>query len=253
MTPEEKFRFDLQGFLVVKNVLSADEVDALTKLADEVWPEAKEDGGKRRTSRVSQWGLEAQVLFDHPNALPYMIELLGPKFRVDHDYCIFMKKGASGGRLHGGPTMQGGVPGDHWYKYHDGVMRNGLTVFTYNLASAREGDGGFACIPGSHKSNFIADIPTEVRTFERPAHYVCQPEVEAGDMVIFTEALIHGTMPWNGEQERRALLYKFSPGHSAWSQNYYDPDEYPDLTDQQRRIMEPPSVGGRKEVVMADA
>ena len=37
MTKEEKFRFDLQGFLVVKNVLSADEVDALNKLADEVW------------------------------------------------------------------------------------------------------------------------------------------------------------------------------------------------------------------------
>lgn len=253
MTPEEKFRFDLQGFLVVKNVLSADEVDALNKLADEVWPETPENADKRRTSKVSQWGPETQALFDHPNALPYMMELLGPKFRVDHDYCIFMKKGTAGGRLHGGPTMQGGVPGDHWYKYRDGVMRNGLTVFTYNLAPARKSDGGFACIPGSHKSNFIEDIPTEVRAFERPAHYVLQPEVEAGDMIIFTEALIHGTMPWEGEQERRGLLYKFSPGHSAWSQNYYNPDDYPNLTDQQRRIMEPPSVGGREEVVMGDA
>ena len=253
MTPEEKFRFDLQGFLVVKNVLSADEVDALNKLADEVWPESEDDEDKRRVSRVSQWGPESQALFDHPNALPYMIELLGPKFRADHDYCIFMKKGASGGRLHGGPTMQGNVPGDHWYKYHDGVMRNGLTVFTYNLAPAGKGDGGFACIPGSHKSNFTTDIPKEVRAFEQPAHYVCQPEVEAGDMTIFTEALIHGTMPWNGEQERRGLLYKFSPGHSAWQQNFYNADDYPNLTDQQRRILEPPSVGGRKEVVMADA
>ena len=100
MTKEEKFRFDLQGFLVVKNVLSADEVDALNKLADEVWPAPagqSEDDGNRRTSRVSMWGPETQALFDHPNALPYMIELLGPTFRVDHDYSIFMKKAQDAG------------------------------------------------------------------------------------------------------------------------------------------------------------
>ena len=89
-----------------------------------------------------------------------------------------------------------------------------------------------------------------MRNFERPAHYVHQPEAEAGDMIIFTEALVHGTMPWEGEHERRALLYKFSPGHSAWSQSYYNPDDYPNVTDQQRRIMEPPSIGGREKVVM---
>ena len=43
MTPEEKFRFDLQGFLVVKDVLSADEVDALNKLADEVWADPADE------------------------------------------------------------------------------------------------------------------------------------------------------------------------------------------------------------------
>jgi hypothetical protein len=48
------------------------------------------------------------------------------------------------------------------------------------------------------------------------------------------------------------LLYKFSPGHSAWAQNYYNPDDYPNVTDQQRRIMEAPSIGGRKDVLMAD-
>ena len=44
-----------------------------------------------------------------------------------------------------------------------------------------------------------------MRNFERPAHYIYQPEAEAGDMIIFTEALVHGTMPWEGEHERRSL------------------------------------------------
>jgi ectoine hydroxylase-related dioxygenase (phytanoyl-CoA dioxygenase family) len=61
--------------------------------------------------------------------------------------------------------------------------------------------------------------------FERPAPYVIQPAVEAGDALFFTEALIHGTLPWRGTQERRALLYKFSPGYSAWSQKYPVPEE----------------------------
>ena len=73
-----------------------------------------------------------------------------------------------------------------------GTLRNGLSVMTYNLADAPAGAGGFACIPGSHKSNFAPEIPKEVRRFERPAHYVAQPPVEAGDVLFFTEALIHG-------------------------------------------------------------
>jgi ectoine hydroxylase-related dioxygenase (phytanoyl-CoA dioxygenase family) len=85
--------------------------------------------------------------------------------------------------------------------------------------------------------------------FERPAEYVVQPPVEAGDALIFTEALVHGTMPWHGSHERRALLYKFSPGYSAWSQKYPNPEDYENLTEQQRRILSPPSVGNRPDVI----
>ena len=254
MTPEEKFTFDLEGYLVVKNVLSKKEVDELNAIADREFGDPYDESGVKRTSRVSQWDPVYQNLFDHPNILPYQVELLGPKFRADHDYCIFMKKGAKRGNLHGGDIEYAtGRAGDHWYKYRNGVMRNGLTVFTYNLAPAKKGDGGFACVPGSHKSNFPLDLPKDVRTFDRIPHYVAQPEVEVGDVIIFTEALIHGTMPWQAEHERRALLYKFSPGHSSWSLNYYNADDYEGLTEQQKRILTPPSVGNRPDVVEADA
>ena len=105
-----------------------------------------------------------------------------------------MQKGQGRGGLHGGEDggRAGGHVGDHWYKYRDGHIRNGLSVITYNLADAPAGAGGFACIPASHKSNFAPEIPSEVRRFERPAHYVVQPPVEAGDVLFFTEALITG-------------------------------------------------------------
>ena len=131
MTPEEKFMFDLQGYIVIKNALSKDEVAELDSVADRVFPrdyadanQFKNQNGVRRTSNISLWDVSYQNLIDHPNTIPYLNELVGPKFRIDHDYCIFMTKGGTGGRLHGGP----GLAGDHWYKYRDGVMRNGLTV-----------------------------------------------------------------------------------------------------------------------------
>lgn len=246
MTPEEKFIFDLEGYLVIKNVLNADEVARMNQEADVAFPDDGENTGIRRTSKVSQWGPSFQALMDHPKIMPYLIELLGPKVRVDHDYCIFMTEGGRAGRLHGGETDR--AP-DHWYKYRDGVMRNGLTVVTFFLSHADEGDGGFTCIPGSHKSNFVDNVPDDVRNFERWPQYVRQPAVAAGDALIFTEALIHGTMPWTASHERRALLYKYSPGHSAWSQTYYDPADYQNPTEQQLRLMAAPSVGSRPDTV----
>ena len=249
---EEKFKFDLEGYLVVKNALAPEEVAEMNRIADEIYTEEYDERGLRSRMRVSQWGPPFQALIDHPAALPYLVEFLGPKFRIDHDYNIFMIKGGAHGRIHGGPAQATGSEGDHWYRCHNGAIRNGLMVFTYCLTPARPGDGGFVCVPGSHKSNFVRDIPDEVRVQERDAHYVVQPPVEAGDLIIFTEALVHGTRAWTADHERRALLYKYSPGHSSWSQTYYCPDDYPDATEQQFRIMAAPSVGNRPDSVQGD-
>ena len=254
MTDEEKFMVDLEGYLVIKNVLTDDEVAEMNEIADRGFPPEQGETSTRHTSRVTLWGEPFKKLIDHPKILPYLVELVGPRLRLDHDYSIFMTEGATRGALHGGEDggRPGGPESNHWYKYRDGVIRNGLCVITYFLSDAAEGDGGFACIPGSHKSNFLSCIPAEVRRFERVPHYVVQPAVKAGDALFFTEALIHGTMPWRAKHERRSLLYKYSPGHSAWSGDYYDLSEFGELTEQQKRILTPPSVGNRPDVVQEE-
>ena len=180
--------------------------------------------------------------------VPYLIELLGPKFRVDHDYCIFMKNNPNNGSvLHGGP---GGHDGSQRkYLFINGEILNGLTVVTYFLSGAKKGDGGFACVPGSHKSNFQKDLPQEVRTFVRVPDYVVQPEVEAGDALIFTEALVHGTMPWTAGHERRTFLYKYTPGNLVFAHDYYHLGNYTNLTEQQKRVLSPPSSSRRPNVI----
>jgi hypothetical protein len=252
ISPEEKFRFDLEGYLVVKNALSNEEVSEMNRIADKIYNEDYDEKGLRSRHYISRCGAPFQSLIDHPAALPYLLEFLGPKFRIDHDYNMFMIKGSAHGRIHGGPAMETGVEEDHWYRCHKGVIRNGLMVFSYCLTPTGPGDGGFICVPGSHKSNFLMDIPEEVRTQERDADYVVQPKADVGDLIIFTEALLHGTRAWTADHERRALLYKYSPGHSSWNQNYYRAKDYPNATEQQLRIMAAPSVGSRPDSVQAE-
>lgn len=246
LTEEEKFRFDLQGFLVLPNVLTRAQCETLSQLADSAWPPQPDDGAFRRREAVSRWGSEFLNLIDHPQVLPYLVELIGPRLRADHDYCIFMQPGAPGLPIHGGPMR---YESDHWYHYHDGMMRNGLMVATWALNDVGPGDGGFICIPGSHKTNFIQAVPKAVLRQETRPDYVVQPQLRAGDVLIFTEALIHGTATWQGSQERRTLLYKYSPPHSSWARVPYNLVDYPNASPQQQRLMAPASVEDHAKVI----
>lgn len=246
LADEQKFLFDLEGYLVLPGVLSEAECDALNESADRSWPRQPEDGPYRRTEAVSLWGKRFLDLMDHPAVLPILAELIGSRLRIDHDYSIFMRKGAPSQLIHGGPRR---FETDHWYYYSDGIMRNGLTVATFALSDALEGDGGFVCVPGSHKTNFMQHLPQAVREQTECPHYVRNPSMRKGDVLIFTEALMHGTRAWEGDHERRALLYKYSPPHSTWAKAPYDLSRYPDATAQQRRLMVPASVERHEKVI----
>ena len=46
------------------------------------------------------------------------------------------------------------------------------------------------------------------------------PGLEPGDVLFFTEASTHGTLPWSAEHTRRAALYRFAPATSAYGRAY---------------------------------
>ncbi len=56
ISPEEKFRFDLQGYLVVKNALAPEEVAEMNRIADEMYTEDYDEKRMRSRQHVSQWG-----------------------------------------------------------------------------------------------------------------------------------------------------------------------------------------------------
>ncbi len=240
MNELERYLFDLQGFLVVEEALTTAQLALLNKLIDQHIANVDEPGKPwLRFDGLLPWGTPFRDLIDNPRISPYLVALQGSKFRLDHDYIHIIRQGAGpiGSMLHGG-----GTPHDpcQYYIYKNGQMYNGLIAVAYNLTDVNPGAGGFGCIPGSHKSNL--PLPGKWLDLENPHPCVQEISGKAGTAIVFTEALSHGTLPWKGSHERRTLFYKYSPHPSAWSRYYYNLDDYPELTENQRRILKIPGV-----------
>lgn len=248
MTELERYLFDLQGFIIVENALTPTQINELQQIINQIInqhnpSQISPEATYLRFDSLLGWGKPFRDIIDNPSITPYLQEILAGKFRLDHDYIHILRqgKGPVGANLHGG-----GTPYDpcQYYDFHQGKMYNGLTAVAYELNDVAPEDGGLACIPGSHKSNF--SLPTSIRNLEQNPEnlHPCIQKiaVKAGSAIIFTEALSHGTIPWRGKSERRTLFFKYSPHSSAWARYYYNLDLFPDLNDSQRQILRTPGI-----------
>jgi hypothetical protein len=239
----EAYLFDLQGFVTIEGALDATEVAELDTLFEaHVQADVPADADTWRFEYPFDWSPAVRRLIDHERLRPILVEVLGEGYRLDHDYADLIRrgKGPIGTMLHGGGTPHSFA---EWYDFRDGRPRSGLAVVAINLRDVGPLDGGFAAIPGSHKANLAyppewRELDVDLAT-ERP--FVRRVTGPAGTAVVFTEALTHGTLPWTGPGERRTLFLKFSPAAISWSAAYYDADRYPELTERQRAILEPPN------------
>lgn len=233
----ERYFFDLYGYLVRHEALSPAEVAALNAAVDRL--RLPTPGGDLDSQRFVGFLDGEQVfrdLLDHDAILEPILEMCGPKARLDHAYGITMSPGTGGLGLHGG-----GTPHDpaQFYDVRGNRMYNGLVAVQWALVDHAPGDGGFCCVPGSHRANFARPDGT-------PRSWVVEVPLAAGDVVIFTEALTHGTATWRAPHLRRSLLYKYAPGHSTWGTQYQTTlaalVDSGLLTERQRRLMQIPAV-----------
>ena len=274
MNDQEKYLFDLCGYIVIENALTPSQVQDLSDRLEErrkSAPEKQKDKkhhifGSDRTVFVDEqdaawtspslleWGGTYVDLIDLPAIAPYLEILLGKGYRLDHDYLKIENADAHHTLyLHGGGQGAGGTRdivgptdgGQCFYRYNNGKFYNGLVSVAFELSDVSPASGGFACVPGSHKMNF--PLPEEWRTSKTQVDIhecVDRVAVNAGDAIIFTEACAHGTVPWEGGGERRTIFYKYSPHAVAWGACFYNADNYGDLTENQRAILTPPSAYG---------
>jgi hypothetical protein len=243
VTAQDRYLFDLQGYLVVPDAIPAGLHARLERAFDAHAHEAPAGVRTHRWMDVLAWGPALRTLIDLPSVLPLVEAFIGGEVRLDHDYgdIIAGGDGPIGSSLHGGNT-----PYDTCcsYQYRSGSIRSGLLAVAFNLRAIGD-EGGFGCIPGSHKAN--EPLPPEWRPLETPAACVRAVRAPAGSAILFTEGLTHGTLPWRYPYARRTLFFKYSPACMSWLARYYDARTYPEISERARQLLEAPNAryGGR--------
>ena len=132
------------------------------------------------------------------------------QLRLENTYGYIRRKGFEGLPLHGrGVFDSNGQDITLMYRHFNGRIFSGHTVVAFNLTDVDAEEGGFVCVPGSHKANF--PIPEDLKTFQNGVDDSLLRSVPcvAGSSLIFTEALCHSAAPWNSDRERVTLFYKY--------------------------------------------
>ena len=225
MTAEQRYLFDLHGYLHVRNALSAEELAAARAAAERYvatqpaqLPEGFRVDGKRYLNGFAfDRALERLAL--HPSTWPIVTELTRGRPRLASGTLQVddASKGASEAmRLHCARDDFG------WdairYEVRDGrIFCDHTVVFPY-LSDVHPGDGGLLVVPGSHKSMF--ERPPElfnngtVETLDALPEGVVNITPRAGDMVVMNELVTHGVLPWTPrghDRTRMILVLRYVP------------------------------------------
>lgn len=231
MNLEELYEFDLRGYIVYRGAIEEEQIRKINALID--GSEAADRTGKFSFMDTDPIFME---LMASPSMVRHLALLLGEWFRFDHAFGIQMtKESAVTESLHAGPLENQRA---FFYQWGPGTkVHNGLVKVLYTLCDVGPGDGGFVCVPGSHKAN-VSLRP------RMDSPLVINPQLRAGDALIFTEALVHGSQAWRGNGRRRVLIYSYAPGFLAWkSYETIAPLLNLASTSLQRDLLRPPYVG----------
>ncbi len=261
-----RYLYDLQGYLVIENVLSPSEVEALNALVDEHVDPLPEDWRAVATQNrlglynvyrfgtaggsypdgpgFLDWGQPFRDLMDHPAVMTVIREQLGESFRLDRIFGMRMSQGMPNARLHSdygaSQPYANARPGER-FNQPDYQALQGFAVAAFNLTDSGPQSGGLRVIPGSHHSHYR--LPERIRNDECSDVAVC-PKAPAGSVTVFSEATTHGTAGWTAAHERRTLLYKYCHSNLTWSRTRVTAPDGVDLTPRQRRLLEPPGGAG---------
>ena len=215
---QEFYHWDLCGHLVLKGVMDAEWLKATNEAIDQNADliEVGGDAAKGSTVLAGTGVPSLKGLFDlpephaepfrrmlaHPAVVHRLNWMMGSVFMFRNARAICSVKGTSGHGLHSGrdPARPVGTY----------VVQNGRTYceainVAWQLRDVTEADGGFVCIPGSHKARY--PITRNTITCDQTMGLVKHVEMAAGDVAIFLAAAqTHGAYPWRSDIDRRVVL-----------------------------------------------
>jgi Phytanoyl-CoA dioxygenase (PhyH) len=194
MTDAQREQFDRDGFIILRGLLSSDEVSYYAGVLDRVYEEQKAagklspEGSLHMLSAVTS-APELRGLIDHPAAFPLVWSILGWNAHIYHSHLD----------VHPGITVEKPF---RWEWHQDGGRQNReievsprprLSVkLGFWLSDVSEtGRGNLMVIPGSHKTDWLPGPPA--RTVEWPTpEGAIEVQVGPGDVIFFDRRIWHG-------------------------------------------------------------
>lgn len=216
----QRATFDRDGYLIVRDVFSKDEIRALLEASDRAeqrWLADPDRIGSdhpflRRVEPLIEYDDAFVELLDHPGYFPIVRELLGDGIAII-DTAYFVTPSGHGwgatSEWHIDEALTGPIGADV-------PLMAKVSVPLVDLADVD--DGPTAVIPGSHLRSYEENPPTppDPRDMKGKVPVL----LSAGDVYIFHGRVHHAAMPNTGGRTRRVLHYNFGhiwmkpwPGH----------------------------------------
>lgn len=247
-TAMENYLFDLQGYVIVRNAASAEDVrelnaalDPYTELENGEWRGWVHRYKQHEIHCLYEIGEPYERLLDHPAWIDHMRKWCSSgdgKLFIDEAFVNVRgqdgQTGMHNGGHHGTPRTQ--------YRFRDGQFRCGQVNAILALTDIGSGDGATMVVPGSHKANLIhpaLDQENRPRSLDEVEGAV-EVHLNAGDAVLFVDCMSHGSARRVNPGERRIVVHRYGP---HWAQTRYghkpSPEVLARVTPAQRAILEP--------------
>lgn len=265
LTDMERYLFDLNGFIVIRNALSAEEVSECNAVLDTM-----------QNGQPGQWhghvhghnftgsheGLNLQQIYeagpaferliDHPSWIEKVTHFIGtdePNFDgnhgplfIDENFANIREKGQAIGLHSGGDKRVTRCQ----FRYHDGRFHCGQVNILMAFKDIGPGDGATMVIPGSHKSNIAhpeyasAMMKEDQGTSVDGIAGAIEVHMQAGDALCFVDAIMHGSAARTNDGQRRIAVYRYGPSWGFFRHPYRPSQGLLDrLTPRQQQIVMP--------------
>jgi hypothetical protein len=237
LTPDQRFTFDVQGYLHIRAGMASEEIAEVRTWIDEALKldldtlGARREGDAKFLNRPISCILDVDPRFarflDHPAVQPVLSEVLGREYRHIDNELYFTYPGYEGGPWHRG--VRAHPTGD----VVDGTFRCAMVKVFYCMSDVGPGEGEFVVIPGSHKAMFEIDLDR----IELPCMHRFD-DVKTGDIIIFNEALLHNGRPNPSGKTRQTIIMNFGRESAGVWHGYRPlPETLAAVTPRQRAIL----------------
>jgi len=242
-TPLEEYLFDLNGFIVLRDVLSGAEIAACNAAVDGIprsLPKSGWHGFVQREDHPEHRGISYQQIYelppftriiDHRNLINYVARFVGGQDTFDyHHASLYIDENFFNIRGPGEaiPLHSGGhdICKRTRFRYHNGRFACGQVNVLIAYNDIGPGDGATMVIPASHKSNMIHPAPLIEKNqwgdggggSVEGTPGAIEVYLQAGDAIVFVDATAHGSATRKNPGERRISVYRYGPswGNSRW-------------------------------------